>query len=784
MPLSLKTSDSTRILATGKAKMWMLLVGVNQYQDEQFPSLEYSAADCQGLAEALTDATRQFPKTELIVHHDFAAHPPTLETVYANVKKITAAAKPQDTILFYFSGHGVVEPTTQQAVLCLSDTRNDALLETALSLDNLLELLEGCSARHQLAWLDACHSGDLMIRGAKGNLMIGIPKGESLPNPSLQTSTHTSTTSAFLNPTVQLVKVLRDRAAQSRGFYAILSCDTGERSWEFPELGHGVFTYYLIQGLRGDAADSNGVIDADRLYSYVCRQTVQYIDQKNQQLRVLNEEKRLRRDFPLHPEYPPQTPKRIVDGVGDLILGLIPEGATVTPPSSSPSDPPPTENIAVTPTLARSPLSFRSSPASATPSSSPAPVSPTAPTRRKSPSPSPMGISPTQVVSPSRQSSSTTERSRRATTRQWIDRVSWGVAMALILGSGYGFLQLISLGSLSFLPFAQKSAYQECNIRVGNPPGQERRSFDAQILLADCAAGGQWKQATVETLTGHPDAVWSIALSPDGNRLADASGSDVEVWDLRTNDRIQTLQGHTGTVFSVAISPDGRTLVTGGADNLVNVWDLRTGKLVYTLKGHTMAIWSVAISPDGRFLATSSADNTIKMWNLQNGRFIRTLEGHSDWVFSVAFSPDGKALASASKDGTIRLWDWRHFKVLQTFIGHNGAVRSVTFEPQGRRIASASWDRTVKLWDIETGKALHTFEGHTDRAVSVAFSPDGKTLASSSIDQTVRLWNLENQTLLGTLYGHTDWVLSVLFSPDGKALFSSGKDVTIAIWSK
>ena len=77
-----------------------------------------------------------------------------------------------------------------------------------------------------------------------------------------------------------------------------------------------------MQGLRGEAADSQGVIEADGLYKYVYHQTLQYIEKTNQQLRLINQQKRSRGESDLHPEYPPQTPKRIVEGVGELVLGL------------------------------------------------------------------------------------------------------------------------------------------------------------------------------------------------------------------------------------------------------------------------------------------------------------------------------------------------------------------------------------------------------------------------------------------------------------------------------
>ncbi len=86
-----------------------------------------------------------------------------------------------------------------------------------------------------------------------------------------------------------------------------------------------------MRGLLGEAADSKGVIEADGLYKYVYHQTLQYIEKTNQQLRLINQQKRSRGETQLHPEYPLQTPKRIVDGVGELILGLKPALAESLP---------------------------------------------------------------------------------------------------------------------------------------------------------------------------------------------------------------------------------------------------------------------------------------------------------------------------------------------------------------------------------------------------------------------------------------------------------------------
>lgn len=298
-------------LETGEAKLWVLLVGVNRYQDERLPPLSYSASDCQGLEGAIAAATQAFPDKQVIVHHDYAAQAansatetPTLEAVCTSLKRIVSSTQSKDTVLFYFSGHGELEPGSQQVFLCLADTQKDNLLSTGLGMSKLLQMLNHCHAHQQMVWLDACHSGGMTLKGVKGE----------------------SATETFTNPTSKLLELLRQQAAQSQGFYAILSCDKDELSREFPELGYGLFTYYLRLGLLGEAADEQGVIDADGLYHYVYNQTRKYIERKNQQIRLFNQQQRTRGETKEQLEYPSQTPKRIVEGLGKLVLGTKPEG--------------------------------------------------------------------------------------------------------------------------------------------------------------------------------------------------------------------------------------------------------------------------------------------------------------------------------------------------------------------------------------------------------------------------------------------------------------------------
>ncbi len=177
-------------LQAGEAKLWIILVGINQYQDPNIENLRYSAVDCQELGKALEAATQQFLHKEIAVYHDFSSRPPILEEVVASLEKLQFAGE-NDTIIFYFSGHGFLAKDTQKPILCLADTRlengsGDSSIvnpETGLKVEDLLtNYLAQCPAKQQLVFLDACHSGGLSFKqlaGAQRSLRLFAQKGDS-----------------------------------------------------------------------------------------------------------------------------------------------------------------------------------------------------------------------------------------------------------------------------------------------------------------------------------------------------------------------------------------------------------------------------------------------------------------------------------------------------------------------------------------------------------------------------------------------------------------------------
>ena len=99
-PVGIATSSSNHTSQKDQGKLWLLLVGVNAYQDRGLPKLSYSAVDCQGLAEALAATTGKFAAKEVNLYHDFASDKPTLNNVKASLEKMRL--QPNLKILYYF----------------------------------------------------------------------------------------------------------------------------------------------------------------------------------------------------------------------------------------------------------------------------------------------------------------------------------------------------------------------------------------------------------------------------------------------------------------------------------------------------------------------------------------------------------------------------------------------------------------------------------------------------------------------------------------------------------
>ncbi|PRX91857.1 serine/threonine-protein kinase [Allonocardiopsis opalescens] len=266
---------------------------------------------------------------------------------------------------------------------------------------------------------------------------------------------------------------------------------------------------------------------------------------------------------------------------------------------------------------------------------------------------------------------------------------------------------------------------------------------------------GSWEEEA--ELTAHGDWVHTARFSPNGELLA-TGGRDgrVRLWD--TGDWTQTGElRHDSAVYALAFSPDGDRIATGLAENDdgagagAAVWGLESGERAARLDGHTDTVRSVAFSPDGRTVATGSSDDTVRLWDAGSGEQLAVIDDHPATVETVAFSPDGSLLVSTDNDGAVLVHDAATRERVALLSGHTAMVEASAFSPDGTLLATGSDDETVRLWSTDTWEQLHVLDAEQrgflglrsgSRVTALSFSPDGTGLAAGVEEGGVQIWRL------------------------------------------
>ncbi|MEX2457506.1 MAG: hypothetical protein WD770_00795 [Actinomycetota bacterium] len=136
---------------------------------------------------------------------------------------------------------------------------------------------------------------------------------------------------------------------------------------------------------------------------------------------------------------------------------------------------------------------------------------------------------------------------------------------------------------------------------------QDRPNPEAQrVILWDWERGT--KRTTIKTQAGDVD------FDPTGPRIAVATDTGGEIWNIETGERVRTLTGGTGGLIDIAYSPDGSLIAAAGFDATVRVWDAGSGVQRLVLRGHGGVLTSVAFSPDGSRLASAGFDPDVRVW--------------------------------------------------------------------------------------------------------------------------------------------------------------------------
>jgi hypothetical protein len=227
---------------------WAVVVGISKYKNtgnNQITNLRYAAKDAQSMADFLKSPQGGgFDNVYVMIDEDV-----TYKNMRYALFDYLGRALEEDMVLFFFAGHGAPDPDeTKNLYLLTYDTDPNSVSSTAFPMwDVETALRRTIKAETVVMLTDACHSGGI-------NPQIGT-RGITVED----------------NPTNDAILKL----AHSPGMVSITASEAREVSHESKKWGggHGVFTHFLLEGLRGKAdTDGNQKVCLGEMIDYTSEQ--------------------------------------------------------------------------------------------------------------------------------------------------------------------------------------------------------------------------------------------------------------------------------------------------------------------------------------------------------------------------------------------------------------------------------------------------------------------------------------------------------------------------------
>jgi uncharacterized caspase-like protein/tetratricopeptide (TPR) repeat protein len=257
--------------AAKNVNLWAVLIGISRFKNGdqsvggvQIQNLKSAADDAQAIYDYLrSDEGGGFSEDRTILLKDEGATKDSVEQALARLRQ----SKPDDFFVIFIAAHGVLAPqfdtrqgrTLETPYFILYDTDPRQMAATGLPMRTFEDAMRTIPARKGLVLTDTCHSAGVQLAGRGGE--------------------------ATTRANSQLIDELKKNDAQGVGY--LWAADQTEVSLEDPELnqgqgqGHGVFTYFLLEGLRGNADQNvDGIVTFDELKKYVREKVATYTDNK------------------------------------------------------------------------------------------------------------------------------------------------------------------------------------------------------------------------------------------------------------------------------------------------------------------------------------------------------------------------------------------------------------------------------------------------------------------------------------------------------------------------
>lgn len=225
-------------------KKFALIIGISRYKNnfKGIQNLEYADADARAIYEFLQQpAAGGFSKENMLLLSNEHA---TLARIREALTTFIARASVNDLLLIFFAGHGAPDPFAPQNLYVIAhDTKVDDMPATALAMHELRGHIDlNIRSKRVVLLVDACHSAGLSTEVTR-NLTNNLSN-------------------------LYLEKLLY----QEEGRAIITSSDINEPSRESQKWGsgHGVFTYYVLEGLKGNAdTNRDRFVSVGELFHYV-----------------------------------------------------------------------------------------------------------------------------------------------------------------------------------------------------------------------------------------------------------------------------------------------------------------------------------------------------------------------------------------------------------------------------------------------------------------------------------------------------------------------------------